>query len=87
MYKLVLIRHGESEWNKENRFTGWKDVDLTEKGLQEAKTAGQLLKAEGFLGRLKDFCGIFSRREPVFDGPCMRRGGIAFAYFFPRIDA
>ena len=48
MHKLVLIRHGESEWNKENRFTGWKDVDLSPKGREEAKAAGQLLKAEGF---------------------------------------
>jgi 2,3-bisphosphoglycerate-dependent phosphoglycerate mutase len=48
MYELVLIRHGESEWNKENRFTGWKDVDLSEKGKEEAKAAGKLLKAEGF---------------------------------------
>lgn len=48
MYKLVLIRHGESEWNKENRFTGWKDVDLSDKGREEAHTAGKLLKAEGF---------------------------------------
>jgi 2,3-bisphosphoglycerate-dependent phosphoglycerate mutase len=48
MYKLVLIRHGESEWNKENRFTGWKDVDLSEKGKEEAHAAGKLLKAEGF---------------------------------------
>ncbi|MCY7345824.1 MAG: 2,3-diphosphoglycerate-dependent phosphoglycerate mutase [Pyrinomonadaceae bacterium] len=48
MQKLVLIRHGESEWNKENRFTGWKDVDLSEKGRAEAKAAGQLLKAEGY---------------------------------------
>jgi 2,3-bisphosphoglycerate-dependent phosphoglycerate mutase len=48
MHKLVLIRHGESEWNKENRFTGWKDVDLSAKGREEAKAAGQLLKAEGF---------------------------------------
>lgn len=48
MRKLVLIRHGESEWNKENRFTGWKDVDLSEKGRTEAKAAGQLLQAEGF---------------------------------------
>lgn len=48
MRKLVLIRHGESEWNKENRFTGWKDVDLSEKGRREAKAAGQLLQAEGF---------------------------------------
>src|SRR5882757_945839 len=48
MYKLVLIRHGESQWNKENRFTGWKDIDLSEKGVEEAHAAGKLLKAEGF---------------------------------------
>lgn len=48
MYKLVLIRHGESEWNKENRFTGWKDVDLSEKGLQEAAAGGETLKKEGY---------------------------------------
>jgi 2,3-bisphosphoglycerate-dependent phosphoglycerate mutase len=48
MYKLVLLRHGESQWNMENRFTGWADVDLTDKGKEEAKAAGELLKAEGF---------------------------------------
>ncbi len=48
MYKVVLLRHGESLWNKENRFTGWTDVDITEKGYQEAKKAGEVLKAEGF---------------------------------------
>ena len=48
MYKIVLLRHGESVWNQENRFTGWTDVGLTEKGLAEAKAAGQLLKKEGF---------------------------------------
>src|SRR4051812_17232091 len=48
MHKLVLIRHGESEWNKENRFTGWKDVDLSEKGVKEAHTAGKLLKQDGY---------------------------------------
>jgi 2,3-bisphosphoglycerate-dependent phosphoglycerate mutase len=48
MYKVVLLRHGESTWNKENRFTGWTDVDLTEKGRQEALDAGRLLKADGF---------------------------------------
>lgn len=48
MYKLVLIRHGESTWNLENRFTGWTDVDLTSTGIEQAKTAGQLLKAEGY---------------------------------------
>ena len=49
MYTLVLIRHGQSQWNKENRFTGWKDVDLTEQGLAEARQAGELIKAEGLV--------------------------------------
>src|SRR5574340_285097 len=49
MKKLVLLRHGESTWNKENRFTGWTDVDLSEKGMTEAKKAGQVLKKEGFV--------------------------------------
>jgi len=48
MHKLVLLRHGESVWNKENRFTGWTDVDLSERGREEAREAGRLLKAEGF---------------------------------------
>ena len=48
MTKLVLVRHGESEWNKLNLFTGWTDVDLSEKGHEEAKNAGKLLKAEGY---------------------------------------
>jgi 2,3-bisphosphoglycerate-dependent phosphoglycerate mutase len=49
MYKVVLLRHGESTWNKENRFTGWTDVDLSDKGREEAKNAGKVLKAEGFV--------------------------------------
>lgn len=49
MKKVVLLRHGESIWNKENRFTGWTDVDLSEKGIQEAHKAGQVLKKEGFV--------------------------------------
>ncbi|MDZ7867557.1 2,3-diphosphoglycerate-dependent phosphoglycerate mutase [Acidovorax sp.] len=48
MHKLVLIRHGESTWNLENRFTGWTDVDLTPTGVDQAKNAGRLLKAEGY---------------------------------------
>lgn len=48
MYKLVLLRHGESTWNKENRFTGWTDVDLSEKGIQEAKESAKLLKEGGY---------------------------------------
>jgi 2,3-bisphosphoglycerate-dependent phosphoglycerate mutase len=48
MYRLVLLRHGESTWNKENRFTGWHDVDLSEKGRQEAREAGRLMAEQKF---------------------------------------
>src|SRR5687767_3308021 len=48
MHRLVLLRHGESTWNRENRFTGWTDVDLTDKGREEAREAGRLMKAEGY---------------------------------------
>ncbi len=48
MHKLVLIRHGESTWNLDNRFTGWTDVDLTETGIEQAKAAGRLLRDEGY---------------------------------------
>jgi len=48
MYKLVLIRHGESTWNLENRFTGWTDVDLTDTGVEQAKTSGRLLRDGGW---------------------------------------
>jgi 2,3-bisphosphoglycerate-dependent phosphoglycerate mutase len=48
MYKIVLMRHGQSEWNRDNRFTGWADVDLTEKGVAEARDAGRLLNEAGF---------------------------------------
>lgn len=48
MIKLVLVRHGQSEWNLENRFTGWTDVNLSEKGVNEAIEAGLRIKAEGF---------------------------------------
>src|SRR6185295_4643407 len=49
MHTLVLLRHGESTWNKENRFTGWTDVDLSDKGREEAQAAGQLLKQDGYI--------------------------------------
>ena len=49
MPRLILVRHGQSQWNLENRFTGWWDVDLTEKGVAEAQAAGELLKAKGML--------------------------------------
>ena len=55
MHKLVLIRHGESTWNLENRFTGWTDVDLTDTGVEQAKNAGRLLKAEGY-----EFCVTYT---------------------------
>ena len=48
MHKLVLLRHGESVWNKKNLFTGWVDVDLTEKGIEESRESGKLLKEEGY---------------------------------------
>lgn len=48
MYRIVLLRHGESAWNQENRFTGWTDVDLTEKGIAEARAAGRLLREKGY---------------------------------------
>ncbi len=48
MHKLVLLRHGESDWNRENRFTGWTDVDLSRKGVEEARAAGRLLKSGGY---------------------------------------
>jgi 2,3-bisphosphoglycerate-dependent phosphoglycerate mutase len=60
MHKLVLIRHGESEWNRENRFTGWKDVDLSEKGKEEAHAAGRLLKAEGYTFD-EAYCSVLKR--------------------------
>src|SRR5215813_15438446 len=49
MKRLVLLRHGESTWNKENRFTGWTDVELSEKGVQEAREAGRVLHREGYV--------------------------------------
>ena len=60
MHKLVLLRHGESTWNKENRFTGWTDVDLTEQGRQEAKAAGQVLKKDGYSFDLA-YCSVMKR--------------------------
>ena len=49
MLKIVLLRHGESDWNRQNRFTGWTDVDLSDRGIEEAKSAGKILKKEGFV--------------------------------------
>jgi 2,3-bisphosphoglycerate-dependent phosphoglycerate mutase len=63
---LVLVRHGESEWNKLNLFTGWKDVDLTEKGVEEAKRAGTLLKAHG-VGFDLGFTSALKRAQRTLD--------------------
>jgi 2,3-bisphosphoglycerate-dependent phosphoglycerate mutase len=60
MHKLVLLRHGESTWNKENRFTGWTDVDLTEQGRKEAKIAGEVLKKDGYSFDLA-YCSVLKR--------------------------
>ncbi|MEZ5294201.1 MAG: 2,3-diphosphoglycerate-dependent phosphoglycerate mutase [Vicinamibacterales bacterium] len=60
MHTVVLVRHGESQWNRENRFTGWVDVDLSEKGQTEARAAGELLKAEGLTFDLA-FCSVLKR--------------------------
>jgi bisphosphoglycerate-dependent phosphoglycerate mutase family 1 len=84
MNKIVLLRHGESVWNRENRFTGWADVGLTEKGVTEARTAGELLKKEGFafdvaLRRYSSArsrrCGSCSRKPTACGFPCITRGG------------
>jgi 2,3-bisphosphoglycerate-dependent phosphoglycerate mutase len=66
MQKLVLIRHGESTWNQENRFTGWTDVDLSENGYQQAKTAGQLLKKYGYTFDT-GFCSVLKRSIKTLD--------------------
>ena len=66
MYKIVLLRHGESVWNKENRFTGWTDVDLTEKGIEEAIEAGKTLKKEGFVFDLV-FTSVLLRANKTMD--------------------
>ena len=66
MIKLVLVRHGESIWNKENKFTGWTDVDLSEKGIEEAKNAGKKLKEAGFTFDLA-YTSVLKRANHTFD--------------------
>lgn len=66
MYKIVLIRHGESVWNKENRFTGWVDVDLTERGELEARQAGQVLEEKGFVFDLA-FTSLLKRANKTLE--------------------
>ena len=79
MYKIVLIRHGESEWNLKNQFTGWVDVDLAPSGVQEAVEAGEVLKKEGYISSYEvDTTGKFPQikittkvvnRSPAITGP------------------
>lgn len=66
MHKLVLLRHGESVWNKQNKFTGWVDVDLSEKGVNEAKRAGLALKKEGFVFDIA-FTSVLKRATRTLD--------------------
>jgi 2,3-bisphosphoglycerate-dependent phosphoglycerate mutase len=66
MHKVVLVRHGESEWNRENRFTGWKDVDLSEKGVSEAHEAGRLMKEAGLTFDLA-FTSVLRRAIKTLD--------------------
>ena len=66
MIKLVLVRHGQSEWNLENRFTGWTDVELSPKGIQEAKEAGIALKNKGYHFDLA-YSSVLKRAEDTLD--------------------
>lgn len=73
MKKLVLIRHGEFEWNKENRFTGWTDVELSQKGREEARQAGQLLKNQGYSFD-KAYTSVLKRANHTLDGVLLELG-------------
>ena len=66
MIKLVLVRHGQSVWNLENKFTGWTDVELSEQGIKEAKEAGKILKEQGFHFDLA-FTSVLKRAENTLD--------------------
>jgi 2,3-bisphosphoglycerate-dependent phosphoglycerate mutase len=66
MVKLVLVRHGESEWNLENKFTGWTDVDLSENGVKEAHAAGELLKKDGYTFD-EAFSSVLKRANKTMD--------------------
>ena len=66
MYKLVMMRHGESVWNRENRFTGWTDVDLTDAGVEEARRAGRLMKEKGLVFDLA-FTSLLKRAIKTLD--------------------
>ena len=86
MKQLILVRHGESEWNKMNLFTGWTDVDLTETGRKEAYEAGKLLKAEGyrpqfcFTSYLKRAVRTLNQVLEAMDGYADTQGLIHYGY-------
>ena len=67
-HKIVLLRHGESTWNRENRFTGWTDVDLSDRGREEAREAGRLMKAEGYG---KGYAYVFDDPAAAARMPCL----------------
>ena len=75
--KLVLLRHGESDWNRENRFTGWTDVDLSATGVGEARDAGKLLKAEGYRLRRRLYLGAQARHPHAVDRARRARPDVA----------
>jgi len=77
MSKLILVRHGQSEWNLANRFTGWWDVDLTEKGEAEAREAGELMKAKGVLPTTA-FTSLQKRAIKTMASNCSGRTGTNF---------
>ena len=66
MIKLILVRHGQSMWNLENKFTGWTDVELSEQGIKEAKEAGKILKEKGFHFDLA-YTSVLKRAEDTLD--------------------
>jgi 2,3-bisphosphoglycerate-dependent phosphoglycerate mutase len=71
MKRLVLLRHGESIWNKENRFTGWTDIDLSEKGIEEARQAGKVLRQDGFTFDIA-YTSLLNRQSVRCGLPLMR---------------
>ena len=83
MKKLILIRHGESEWNKLNLFTGWTNVDLSEKGVQEAIEAGKVLKENGYKKGTVEKLPDFSAQKPVTDAEKTIFNDACSSYQFP----
>ena len=73
MYKLILVRHGESVWNKENRFTGWTDVDLSERGEEEARRAGELIKKHALFFDVA-YSSVLKRAYAAYFGRSCRSG-------------